>query len=198
MILRILIILGCVVVFINGCNSLISQHFGTHKLRVYTIEQVQESGIGDADFIEVEDAFLSGDFVFKAAKNPSNPGAIIYPVLSAKQMVAHGKGENVAPDIIAWTTDFPSQCVEAGNCIKAGTISLRGIVRELPNDRQGQKQLAAKGYDIGEKVIYIEHGQEPLQWYWNLLLMFGAAAVAFGVEAYGHVRQRKKRMKNQF
>ncbi|MCB0596690.1 MAG: hypothetical protein H6557_33220 [Lewinellaceae bacterium] len=192
MIIRILIILGCVVVFINGCNSLISQHFGTHKLRGYTMEEVQQSGVGDADFIEVENAVLSGDFVFKAAKSPTNPGVIIYPVLSREQLAAHNRGETVSPNIIAWTTDFPSQCVEAGNCIKAGPLALKGIVRNLPDDRQGQGQLEEKGYRVADSAIYLDHGQAPLAWYWNLLLMLGAAAAIFGIEAYSHSRQRKR------
>lgn len=192
MIIRILLILGCVVVFINGCNSLISQHFGTHKLRAYTMEAAQQSGIGDADFIELSGGWLPGDFVFKAAKSPTNPGVIIYPVLSEAQLAAHRRGEAVTPDIIAWTTDFPSQCVEAGDCIKAGPVELKGIVRELPDDRQGQWQLEAKGYRIADGAIYIEHGQEPLAWHWNLLMMLGAAAAALGVEAYGQSRQRKR------
>ncbi|MCB9291685.1 MAG: hypothetical protein H6559_00925 [Lewinellaceae bacterium] len=192
MIIRMLIILGCVVVFINGCNSLISQHFGTHKLRSYTMEDVQQAGIGDADYIAVGDAWLSGDFVFKAAKSPANPGVIIYPVLSREQFEAKKRGEPVRPDIIAWTTDFPSQCVGAGNCIEAGPAALQGIVRDLPNDRQGQGQLEGKGYRLADDAIYLEHGQAPLAWYWNLLMMIGAAAAAIGVEAYSHRRQRKK------
>lgn len=197
MIIRLLIILGCVVVFINGCNSLISQHFGTHKLRGYTMEEVQQTGIGDADFIEVSGALLSGDFVFKAAKSPTNPGVIIYPVLSDGQLAAHRRGETVSPDIIAWTTDFPSECVVAGNCIKAGPVSLKGIVRDLPNDRQGQGLLEEKGYRITEEAIFMEHGQSPLAWYWNLLMMAGAAMAALGIEAYGHRRQRQRSAKNE-
>ncbi len=194
MIIRILIILACVVVFINSCNSLISQNFGTHKLRTYTMEEAVESGIGDADFIELKNAYLSGDFVFKAAENPNGPGVVIYPVLSASQLEAHGRGETVAPDFIAWTTDFPSQCVEAGNCVEKGQLSLKGIVRSLPDDRQGQQQLENKGYEITEQAIFIDHGQEPLAWYWNLLMMIGAAAVAFLVELYNQHRQKLKKV----
>ncbi len=196
MIIRLLIILGCVVVFINGCNSLISQNFGTHKLRVYSMEEVQQSGVGDADYIEVNGALLSGDFVFKAAKSPTNPGVIIYPVLSEKQLEAHSRGEAVTPDIIAWTTDFPSQCVDAGNCIKAGQVKLKGIVRDLPKDRQGQGQLVDKGYKVSDGVIFVEYGQQPLAWYWNLLMMIGAAAAIFGIEAYSHRLRRKRTKEN--
>lgn len=189
MIIRLLIILACVVVFINGCNSVISQHFGTHKLRTYTIEEVAGDGLGDADFVEVENAWLPGDFVYKAAKSPSNPGVIIYPVLTREQLALRDSGRQVEPALIAWTTDFPAQCVDAGNCIERGQITLKGIVRDLPKDRRAAGLLGEKGYLISETALRIEHGREPLAWYWNVLMMLGATALAVAVEAYG---QRRK------
>jgi hypothetical protein len=188
MIIRLLIILSCVVVFINGCNSVISQHFGTHKLRAYTIEEALQNGIGDADFIELNGAWLPGDFVYKAAKNPNNPGVIIYPVLSAEQQQARDNGQPVKPGIIAWTTNFPSECVEAGNCILPEQLSLRGIVRDLPKDRRAAYLLQAKGYQISENALLIEHGRSPLAWHWNALMMMGAVLAILLVEAYN---QRK-------
>ena len=43
----------------------------------------------------------------------------------------------------------------------------------------------------------MEHGQYPLAWYWNLLMMAGAALAILGIEAYGHHRQRQKKARNQ-
>ncbi|MCB0571720.1 MAG: hypothetical protein KDC66_18250 [Phaeodactylibacter sp.] len=191
MIIRLLIILACVVVFINGCNSVISQQFGTHKLRTYTMDEVASNGLGDADFVQVNGAWLSGDFVYKAAKSPSNPGVIIYPILTREQLALRDSGLQAEPALIAWTTDFPSQCVEAGNCIQRGEINLRGIVRELPKDRRAADLLKDKGYRVSETALRIEHGREPLAWYWNVLMMLGAVALAVGVEANS---QRRKRL----
>ena len=191
MIIRLLIILACVVVFINGCNSVISQNFGTHKLRTYSIEDVLKNGLGDADFVEIENAWLPGDFVYKAAKNPKNPGVIIYPVLSREQLAQRDSGLQVEPAAIAWTMNFPSQCVDAGNCIKRGPVSLRGVVRQLPKDRRAAGLLREKGYRISDTAFRIEHGRAPLAWYWNVLMMLGAVALAIGIEAYGQGKNRK-------
>ena len=128
MIIRLLIILGCVVVFINGCNSLISQHFGTHKLRGYTMEEVQQTGIGDADFIEVSGALLSGDFVFKAAKSPTNPGVIIYPVLSDGQLAAHRRAHRVDPaqEAVAFAGEEGARAAQAHGHVGAQVVALQG------------------------------------------------------------------------
>jgi hypothetical protein len=191
MIIRLLVILICCVVFINGCNSVISQHFGTHKLRAYPLEKALQTGVGDADFIELEDAWLSGDFVYKAAKNPNNPGVIIYPVLTKEQLAQRDSGLTVEPGIIAWTTDFPSQCVEAKNCIQRQQLSLRGIVRDLPKDRRAAGLLEGQGYRISDSALLLEHGRSPLAWHWNALMMLAAVLVILSVEAYNQRKLKK-------
>ena len=184
MIIRIIIILVCVTFFINGCNSLISQFFGSHKLRVSDYELAAKEGIGDADFIELENTYLSGDFVYQESEYPNTPGVIIYPLLTAEQVKKREQGQKVSPSFIAWTADFHAPCVEENNCINSGIKSIKGVVREVPKDRQeGIQKLESLGYDVGE-VNFINDGQEPVLWYWNALTMLIAAGIAVGLEAY--------------
>jgi len=185
MIVRIIIILVCVTFFINGCNSLISQFFGTHKLRTYDVETVEKEGVGDSDYINLSSAQLNGDFVYQESEYPNEPGVIIYPVLTKAQVEEKDNGKIVKPSLIAWTADFHAPCVQSQNCIPKGVQSITGVVRDIPdNQLPGLEKLQKQGYEIGAQVTFVNQGEAPLAWYWNGLIMLGAAAIAVGVEAY--------------
>ena len=95
MIVRIIIILLCLVFFINGCNSLISQFFGTHKLRSFDMAEVAEKGIGDADYVEITNARFEPDFVYQEAEEPGSPPIILYPVFAESSPAQ-------TPALLAW------------------------------------------------------------------------------------------------
>ena len=191
MIVRIIIVLICVSFFINGCNSLISQFFGTHKLRSFAVEQAVRDGIGDSDYVQLEGAYLANNFVYQESEYPNTPPIIIYPVLTDEQAAQHKAGQQVKPAFIAWSADFHSPCVDSLNCLQEGAQNVTGVVRDIPKDRlQGLEKLEAKGFAITEEAQVINHGQDPVPWYWNLMMMLGAAALAVGMEALYFKRQR--------
>lgn len=191
MLFRIVIVLACVVAFINGCSSLISRVAGTHKLRVYTMEQVLENGIGDADYIEVGGAWRSGDFVHTPPLKRGYKPVIAYPVLSKAQVDSIAAGMKVRPAIIAWSQKFDAECVNAGNCAPPGEFTLNGIARKIDKERNRSKELKASAYALPDNVVYIETGRKPLDWYWNLVVMLVAAAIGGGMELY-HSRKSKR------
>ncbi|MBV6652812.1 MAG: hypothetical protein KI786_03600 [Mameliella sp.] len=183
MIVRIIIILLCLVFFINGCNSLVSQFFGTHKLRAFDMSEVEDKGIGDADFVDISGAKFDPVFVYQEAEEPGSPPIILYPVFSEN-------GAAKQPVLFAWTADFFDPCVEADSCITAGTRNLKGVVRPIPDANLGAlDQLREKGYTWEEPITIINENEVPVAWYWNALMMLGAAIVALGMEA---IYNRKK------
>jgi hypothetical protein len=183
MIVRIIIILLCLVFFINGCNSLVSQFFGTHKLRSFEVSDVAEKGIGDADYVEISGARFEPVFVHQEASEPGSPPIIVYPVF------AEGEGKKQAV-LLAWTADFFDPCVAADSCISAGVRTLKGVVRPIPDDNLAAlDSLREKGYSWVENPIVINQDEDPIDWYWNALMMLGAALVAIGMEA---IYNRKK------
>lgn len=191
MIARIIIVLVCVVFFVNGCNSLVSQFFGTHKLRSFSMEQVQREGIGDADYMEIPDAYLSGEYVHQPSQYEGEPPILLYAVLTEAEMQRRQNEETVAPSMIAWTADFHYPCVEEGNCLEAGAASVRGVVRGIPDANEGAlDKLRGKGYDIAPDVRVVNHGQAPIAWYWNALMMVVPLALALGMEAYYFKKNR--------
>ncbi|HMQ49755.1 MAG TPA: hypothetical protein PKA00_19700 [Saprospiraceae bacterium] len=195
MILRIVFILVCLVFFINGCNSLISQYFGTHKLRSFSINEVLKEGIGDSDYVEISDAWLSGDFAYTHGKIKEESGLILYPVLSQAQLQAKQQGEKVQVQVIAWTADFHSPCVDEKNCIQAGSSTLKGVVRDLPQDRRKPELLQPMGYELADNVLYVNHDQAPLPWYWNAGMMLGAALIIYIVERrYVYLKEKQKKI----
>lgn len=190
MLFRLLTVLICLVVFINGCNSVVSQYFGTHKLRNFTIQQALNKGIGDSDFIELTGASPTGDFVFVPGKRANDPGIIIFPLLSEEQLAQLDQGQQVRPRVIAWTEDFNPDCVKQGNCVPRGVQTYKGIIRNLSKEKNKTSQLPAAKYALPKYVIYMETNREPIAWYWNVAMMVGAVLLAFIVERKNFFKRR--------
>lgn len=179
-----------VVFLITGCNSLISQFFGTHKLRTYSIEESIASGIGDSDFIEVSGVWQTGDYIVVPPRNESDKPILIYPLLSKEQLNAMEAGEQVEPRFIAWTKDFSMACDEEKVCApKIGTTAM-GVVREMRKQKNKAHMLAENKYRLPSNVDYIEVGREPIAWYWNLLMVVGGLGLAFYIEARANKLQQ--------
>ncbi len=182
MLFRFIVVLGCIVMFINGCNSLISQNFGTHKLRTLSMEQVVRENIGDADYIEVSGAWQSGDYIHAPGGRTSKKPILIYPLLDRAQLTALDSNQVVQPAIVAWTEEFAPDCVEKKNCIERREFTLKGIVRNIPKEKNRSGELPASRYQLPENVIFVEVNKAPIAWYWNLAMMVGAVALAFALE----------------
>lgn len=191
MLFRVVIVLICVVAFINGCNSLISRVAGTHKLREYAMPELLRTGIGDADYIRVESAWRSGDFIHTPPLKRGYKPVIAYPVLSKSQKDSLENGLIVHPAIIAWTQRFDAGCVNAGNCAPAGSFVLSGIARPIDKERNRSSSLSKSRFSIPENVIYIETERKPLDWYWNLLIMVLALGIGGGMELYFSKKAKK-------
>jgi hypothetical protein len=182
MLFRVIVLLGCIIVFINGCNSLISQHFGTHKLRTFSMDEVIGNGIGDADFVEIHGAWQTGDFVYVPPRRGEKKGIILYPLLADRELTEADAGRKVAPRLIVWTEDFDPACVEQKNCIERKEVTLKGIIRELSREKNLSSELPKQKYDLSARIVYIEAGRAPLPWHWNLGMMAGAFLIAFYME----------------
>lgn len=187
---RIIAILFCVVFLINGCNSLISQFFGTHKLRDFTMQSVWEEGIGDSDYVKIEGAWQSGDYIVVPPRTAADKAVLIFPLLTKDQLAAAEAGQVVEPRIICWTRDFSLNCDEENTCAPRAEVEIQGIVREIRRQKNKAHMLATNKYRLPENVDYIEVGQAPMAWYWNLLIVLGSLGIAFIIE-YRANKQRQ-------
>lgn len=192
MITRIIILLVCVLIFVNSCNSFISGVAGTHKLRTFTIDEVREKGLADADFVEINQAFATDDFIFVPNRNESWPGFVEFPILDEEQIDSLAAGVPVNIYLIGWTQKYDEACVENNNCIVGGGRSFKGLVRRMNKRFDKLNQLSSKGYNFVEDPIYIEIDRSPLAWYWNIAMMVGAIGVAFGIEQWLGKKEKKE------
>lgn len=182
MILRIIVILIGVLFFINGCSSLISSIAGTHKLRTLSMQEVQQSGVGDADFVEITGAWSSGAYIFEPHRRASWPGFVQWPVLSAAQMDSLEQGRKVTVQVYAWTKAYEAGCVEAGNCVEKGIVPLKGLIRPLNKRFNKMTSFSDGPYLMADKPVFIEYNRQPLAWYWNLGIMLLAALLILLME----------------
>ncbi|MBK7871374.1 MAG: hypothetical protein IPJ74_12225 [Saprospiraceae bacterium] len=190
MLYRLIIVLGCIVLFVNSCNSIISSFTGTHKLRKFTMEQIEQKGVGDSDFVEITGVWVPGDFRHAPPRQGERKGVVQYPAMSQERYQQWQNGDSVRTSVIIWTQGFDPNCVQRGDCITPGQKTIRGIVNKMPKSKNKLKELPAK-YQIPERAIFIETERAPLVWYWHLALMGVAVLLGLGVE-FIYNRRRKK------
>ena len=143
---------------------------------------VLETGIGDSDYVRIEESWQSGDYIVVPPRNTAEKPVLIFPLLSEDQLKAAEAGEVVEPRIICWTKEFSLNCDEENTCAPRTEVDIQGIVREMRRQQNKAHLLAANKYRLPENVDYIEVGRAPLAWYWNLLIVLGALGLAFFIE----------------
>ena len=193
MLYRLVIVLACVVFFINSCNSLISGLTGTHKLRAFSMETLETAGIGDSDFVTITGAYRTGDFLI-TPPTKNNPKAVLqYPVVSAQALENFKNTGKTPVKLIVWTENFDRSCPNSNDCIQQGAFALKGVVYQIPKNRNRIKDFDADKYQFAENVIYIQTERAPLAWHWHLVIMLGAVGLALGTEFW--YNRKAKRLK---
>lgn len=183
------------IVMINGCNSLISQHFGTHKLRVIDAATLEVNGLGDADFIRLEGAELGTNYIVGPKLNERGKDYHLHPVFTPAMAAAYAAGETVEPLAIAWFKIPYPDCVKNGDCIPEMDAGLQGLVANPGKKQHPMEAWAAQRIRLAPKVVYIQLGERPLAWYWNLLLFLGGISLALGTESFWQKRKRRLQQK---
>ena len=190
--IRLLVLGAGMVMMITGCNSLISQFFGTHRLRAMPIEAAQTEGLGDADFVRLEAAVLHEEYLRGAPLHSTDKPIVIYPLLSEEQLAAHQAGEQVELRYLGWSTVFDLNCYDRGDCYSVGPGVAQGLVRP-PNPRKTPTadDWSAYNFQLSPEANYLQIGREPMAWYWNLLLFLLGIGIPVLLEARAFRQQRK-------
>lgn len=64
-----------------------------------------EKGVGDADFVEISNVWLTGDYLIVPPRTSADRAVLIYPAVTQAQLALIDSGAVVLP-FIAWTRDF--------------------------------------------------------------------------------------------
>ena len=183
MFLRYLILFGGIVIMITGCNSLVSQNFGTHRLRTMPANEATVVGIGDADFVEVTGVDL-GQPQLSAPTDDLEDGLYVYrPLLNARQLAAWDSGTVVSVSLIGWFKSTDPACKGPEPCLPHTGKRVIGLVNEPAARKNPVGEWASQRISLAEPVVYLELGQEPMAWYCNLGMFLGGALLAFLPEA---------------
>ncbi len=196
MLYRLIIVLGCLVLFVNSCNSLISGFTGTHKLRTFTMEEVEQEGVGDADYVEITNAWRTGYYEYAPPRKGEKAGAIQYPVVSQERMMQLDSNLVTRIAVVAWTQAYDPACVDKGTCATKGPATIKGIVRKIPRSKNKVKEFP-ENYDVSQYAVYVETDRAPLEWFWHAGLMGLAILLGVSTEYFYNRRQRKVREKTQ-
>ena len=182
MIYRLIIFLVCTVAFINGCNSVISNFAGTHKLRQYTLSEIAKTGIGDADYIEITDASVSAEFTHIPGDKNFRRDLLIFPI------VPNTGATGNKLHMIGWVKKFDSDCLKQNNCSQLIKDPLRGLISDVKRVKANLNQLQQR-YEFEEnEIVYIELERSPFPWYWSMAIMITAVLIILVME--------KQRLKN--
>lgn len=189
--LRLLIIGGGVVMMITGCNSLISQFFGTHRLRNLDINQAAVEGLGDADFVRLENLTVSPEYQIGDALHSTDKDIVVFPLVAPDQMKSDNQDEQVVVHFMGWSNVFDNNCHDRQDCYELSASFAQGLVRP-PNPRKTptDSSWAEMGYDLAEDVRYLQINREPMAWYWNLLLFLGGIGLPLATEARAYKKKQ--------
>ena len=191
MILRYLILFGGVVLMITGCNGLVSQQFGTHRLRTVPLTEAMVEGLGDADFVELTGAVLGEAQIVGPALRASDTDYLLRPILTPEQAGRWAAGETVETRFVGWRETDNAGSTSAPACPPPDFCALRGLV-STPTDRKNPvNDWPAQRIKLATDITYLQLGEAPMAWYWNLALFFGGLALALVPEALRFSRERR-------
>lgn len=190
MLLRYLVLFGGIVLMITGCNSLISQQFGTHRLRTVDVATAASGGLGDADYVALTGALLGEAFIVGPALRSNDKDYVLRPILTPEQTIAWKNGSTVTTNLVAWTETTDQVCTQPPGCLPSATDPVIGLLSEPTWRKNPTEQWASQRIQLaGENIIYLQLYEKPMAWYWNLLLLLGGLGLAIVPEARRFARK---------
>lgn len=191
MILRYIVLFGGFVLMITGCNGLVSQNFGTHRLRTVPAATAIADGLGDADFVELTEAIVGEPEIIGPALRSSDKDYVLRPVFTPAQQQAWASGQTVTASIIAWTESTGSNGKDYPYCTAPDYCGMRGLLSVPTDQKNPVEQWTGQRITLSPDVIYFQLGEQPMAWYWNLLLFVGGGLLAMIPEARRFSKNRK-------
>jgi hypothetical protein len=93
----------------------------------------------------------------------------------------------VSTNLVGWFKSTDPACGAGAACLPHTGERVIGLVNAPRARNNPAGEWAGRRIALAEPVVYLEVGQSPMAWYWNLLMFLGGALLAFLPEA---LRQR--------
>ena len=185
--LRYLVLFGGIVLMITGCNSLVSQQFGTHRLRTLPAGGATATDVGEADFVRITGVNPAGPTLGGGDADRWGDYVRFVPLLTPAQEAERRANGRVTTGLVGWfkTTDPARQRPAAA----AESSAVTGLVNPPAARYVSTVDWSAAGVSLAEPVVYVQIGERPLAWYYNLLLMLVGVLLAVVPEFLGARRR---------
>lgn len=170
---------------VNGCNSLISQQFGTHSQHEFSLAQLRKDGVGDADFVVLTDATIGAPILNSPRVGWLDANYVYRPLLSAEAMAAWEAGDTVTTYVVGWYNVDTTSCQDPAWCQPKVSEQVYGLVAEpplhkYPLEEWGTQRIAPAP---AAETVYVKLGDTPAPWYQNLAIFLGGLLIAIVPEA---------------
>jgi hypothetical protein len=175
----------------NGCDGLT----GNKDLVEYSIEKIEQSGTAENRYIQINNGYTTGEFVYHTDKNlPNSANSIIFPLISKSNFEKGVKGEtNLSIKVLVQRSSkrFNSHCIEDTSCIndvvdqqmKKKGYSVKGLTLIGLNDvdSETKKLLGSSGFNIDSNVVFLEEDMEPTSNTKSILMLIGGILGIIGI-----------------
>lgn len=185
---------------------------GDHNLKSMTLEEVEESGVGNSRFLEISNCFGLGNFVYKYdEKNPDKVTDVIFPVVSKKVFDDYFEnisydGEEIVSGVEEISTvllvkrsasKFTADCFNNNeSCLddlldfddedffdNGFTVKGVTLVGLEDVDSETKELILSLDYKMGDKVLFLEEDAEPRGMLLSFLMLGGGLIGALAIGA---------------
>jgi hypothetical protein len=139
--------------------------------KVFTIEEVEKNGVGDARYIVVTGGATTGNRI-EVSTNKTVIGAIL-PVFSQARL-ATGRNNPQLPTSVLYSLEGTRGCLMDNSCDKPGPIEVKGVVEG--NDFFSTSRSHSSSYPRAPNFIFVNEGEPPPRFI-SLLIFFGAGVL---------------------
>lgn len=111
----------------------------------------------------------------------AGPIDILYPLLSAAQVINLSKGKPIRVKVLVRLKNRPSQCVGDRSCLPKDSTPVKGLVKvgfeNLNTD--DFKAFESDLVQVDKDALLVDPEEETIVWYWNLAMFLIGTVLAF-------------------
>ncbi len=175
LIIRIFCIIGAVMAIWYGVDRWVINP----EPIVFTIEEVEKNGVGDARYIVVTGGETTGNRIevttgWKGDPNNKTVIGAILPVFSQERL-ATGRNNPQLPTSILYSLEGTRGCLMDNSCDKPGPVEVKGVVER--SSLWSTSRSSTSSYPRAPNFIFVNEGEPPPRFI--SVLIFFVAGVLF-------------------